>query len=356
MRTNLILAINPGSTSTKIAVFENEKNLFSETVEHDANLIKTFSSVFDQYEFRLAEILKILKKNNFDISKLSAVIGRGGYIKPVKSGTYAVKQIMVNDLKIARYGEHASNLGAIIAFEISKKYNIPAYITDPTIVDEMSDIAKITGVPEISRKSQWHPLNQKACARRAALEMGITYENANFIVAHLGGGITVAAHEKGIAVDVNDGLWGDGPFSLQRSGKLPVSSLVELCFQEGATFASIKKKLLYNSGLLSYCGTTDARKIEKEILNGNKKFALVFKALAYNISKEIGSLAIVLKGCIDAIVITGGLAYVKTLVDWIKEYVGFLGRLIIYPGGFEMEAMSGAADRVLNNKEKVSDY
>ncbi len=297
-----------------------------------------------------------MKKNHFDISTLTAVIGRGGYVKPVKSGTYKVNQIMVDDLKIARFGEHASNLGAIIAFEISKKYNIPAFITDPTIVDEMSDISKITGVPEIRRKSQWHPLNQKACARMAALELGITYENANFIVAHLGGGITVAAHEKGIAIDVNDGLWGDGPFSLERAGKLPVSSLAELCFKEGSTFSSIKKKLLSKSGLLAYCGITDAREIEKEILNGNKKFELAYKALAYNISKEIGSLAVVLKGNIDAIVLTGGLAYNKMLIDWIKDYIGFLGKIIIYPGGFEMKAMAEAVVRVLNNKEEAIDY
>jgi butyrate kinase len=325
-------------------------------MEHDISQISKFDTIYEQYQFRYTAIIDKFMENNIDISKLSAVIGRGGYIKPVKAGTYKVNDLMLEDLRVARHGEHASNLGAILAAAFHSKYHIPAFITDPTVVDEMSEIAKITGLPEYRRLSQWHPLNQKACARRGAADVGKVYEEANVIVAHLGGGITVGVHEKGMAVDVNDGLLGDGPFSLDRPGGLPSIAVMNMCFEEGATFASVKNKLLGNAGLYAHCKTVDARVVEKEILNGNRQFELVYKALAYNIAKEIGSCAAVLKGNVDAIVLTGGLVYSQMLVDWIIEYVSFIGKIILYPGGYEMEAMAEAVVRVLNGDEVAIDY
>ena len=351
-----ILVINPGSTSTKIAIFKDNEMVYSETIDHDPVEIKKFGSIYGQYELRLSEISRKLLERDIDLSGLTAVIGRGGYVRPVKSGTYKVNGLMLEELTSARNGEHASNLGAILAGEFSKKHGIPAFITDPTVVDEMSELAKFTGWPKIKRRSQWHPLNQKACARRAAAQLGKKYTDSNLIVAHLGGGITVGVHEKGVAVDVNDGLLGDGPFSLDRPGGLPTSAVMELCFEEGATFESVKKKLLGNAGMYAHLGVTDARIVEKEILSGNKKYELVFKALAYNIAKEIGKCAAVLKGRVDAIVITGGLAYNKMLMGWLEEYVSFISRIIYFPGGYEMEAMAEAVTRVLNGEEQALEY
>lgn len=351
-----IFVINPGSTSTKIALFENDKNLYSETIDHNVDEIKKFNSIYEQYKFRYEEILKKLEEKNINLDDLTAVIGRGGYVKPVKSGTYAINDLILEELRTAKNGEHASNLGSILANEFMKKYNIPGFITDPTVVDEMSDIAKVTGWPEYRRRSQWHPLNQKACARRAARDIGKKYEDSNIIVAHLGGGITVGAHEKGVTVDVNDGLLGDGPFSIDRPGGLPTIAVMDLCFKEGATFDNVKKKLLGNAGLYSYCKTMDARDVEKDILAGDKQKELVYKALAYNIAKEIGSCATVLKGNVDAIVLTGGLAFSKMLVGWISEYVSFISKIILYPGGYEMEAMVEAVVRVLNKEEEIKIY
>ncbi len=352
----IILVINPGSTSTKTAIFENEVNLVSDIIYHDPIEINKYDSVYSQYEMRYNGIMKKLKERNINLFELTAVIGRGGYIRPVKSGTYKVNDLMLEELRNAKNGEHASNLGAILAAEFSKEFRIPAYITDPTVVDEMSRIAKLTGLPEYRRLSRWHPLNQKICARKGAIEIGKTYEKANIIVAHLGGGITVGAHEKGVAVDVNDGLLGDGPFSLNRPGGLPTIAVMDLCFKEGASLESVKKKLLGNAGIFAYCQTEDCREIEEEIEKGNTDYELVYKAMAYNIAKEIGKCAVVLKGNVDAIILTGGIAYSRRMVDWITEYAGFLGRIILYPGGYEMEAMAEAVTRVLNGTDIAIEY
>ena len=352
----IILVINPGSTSTKISIFSGKDEIISENIQHPLEKIKKFDSIFSQYEFRFNEISRVLKEKQFDLKTLTAVIGRGGYVRPVASGTYKVNHLMLDELSKAANGEHASNLGAILANRFSEIVNIPAFITDPTVVDEMSEIAKVTGRPEYRRRSQWHPLNQKACARRAAADLGKKLEESRLIVAHMGGGITVGVHEYGQAVDVNDGLLGDGPFSPDRPGGLPTIAVMDICFQEGATYESVKKKLLGNSGLLALCGTIDAREVEAQINSGDKQKELVFKALAYNIAKEIGKCAVVLKGDIDAIVLTGGLAYSKMLMDWLEEYIGFLGKIIYYPGGYEMEAMQEAVERVLSGEEQPKEY
>ncbi|MCP4482828.1 MAG: butyrate kinase [bacterium] len=353
---NLILVINPGSTSTKIALFEDDKKIMSEDIDHDSKEIKSFDTIYGQYELRYQEITKFLAKNSVDLKSLKAVIGRGGYVRPVPSGTYKVNALMLEELKTAKNGEHASNLGAILASAFSEEYQIPAFITDPTVVDEMSEVAKVSGLPEYRRRSQWHPLNQKACARRAAKELDILYEQSRIIVAHMGGGITVGVHENGKGVDVNDGLLGDGPFSLDRPGGLPTIAVMDMCFKEGATYKTVKHKLLGNAGLFAHCNTVDARVVEKAINNGDKEHEVVFQALAYNIAKEIGSCATVLKGKVDAIVLTGGLAYNKLLMSYLVERVDFLGKIIFYPGGYEMEAMAEAVTRVLKGEEVAKDY
>ncbi|MBC7194519.1 MAG: butyrate kinase, partial [Caldisericia bacterium] len=287
---------------------------------------------------------------------ISCIVGRGGLIKPVESGTYIINEKMIEDLKEAKRGEHASNLGAIIAYEIAKELKIPAYIVDPVVVDEMDDVARISGLKGIERKSIFHALNQKAVARRAAKDLGKKYEDVNLIVVHLGGGISVGAHRKGRVVDVNNALNGDGPFAPERAGGLPTQDLVDLCFSGKYTFDEMKKKLAGEGGLVSHLGTNDAREVEKRIENGDSYARLVYEAMAYQVSRTIGEMAAVLKGEIDAIVITGGIAYSKMLVDWIRERVSFLGKILVYPGEDEMEALALGALRVLRKEEEPKIY
>lgn len=351
-----ILVINPGSTSTKIGIFEGEKPLFIEVLRHNSEEIKKFNRIFDQYEFRKNVVLDFLKNKNIPPESLTCVVGRGGLIKPVKSGTYIVNEKMIEDLKEAKRGEHASNLGAIIAYEIAKPLGIPAYIVDPVVVDEMDDIARISGLNGIERKSIFHALNQKAVARRAAKDLGKKYEEANLIVVHLGGGISVGAHKKGRVVDVNNALNGDGPFAPERAGGLPTQDLVELCFSGKYTFEEMKKKLAGEGGLVSHLGTNDAREVERRIEQGDSYAKLVYEAMAYQVSKTIGEMAAVLKGEIDAIVLTGGIAYSEMLTNLIKERVSFLGKVLIYPGEDEMEALCFGALRVLRKEEEPKIY
>jgi len=350
------LVINPGSTSTKIGVFEDENPIFIEILRHDSETIKKYKSIFDQYDFRRDIILNFLKEKNISLDSFSSVVGRGGLIKPVKSGTYLVNEKMIEDLKETKRGEHASNLGAVLAYEIAKPLNIPAFIVDPVVVDEMDDIARISGLKGIERISIFHALNQKAVARRAAKDLGKKYEDVNFIVVHLGGGISVGAHKKGRVVDVNNALNGDGPFAPERAGSLPTQDLVDLCFSGKYTFEEMKKKLAGNGGLVSLLGTNDAREVEKRIQNGDSYAKLCYEAMAYQTSKTIGEMASVLKGEIDAIVITGGIAYSKMLTDWIIERVSFLGRILLYPGEDEMEALNSGALRVLRKEEEAKIY
>ncbi|MCX8094983.1 MAG: butyrate kinase [Caldisericia bacterium] len=351
-----ILVINPGSTSTKIGIFEGEKPLFIEVIRHNSEEIKSFKKIFDQYDFRKNAVLQFLKNKNIDPSTLSCVVGRGGLIKPLASGTYIINEKMIEDLREAKRGEHASNLGAIIAYEIAKPLRIPAFIVDPVVVDEMDDIARISGLKGIERKSIFHALNQKAVARRAAKDLGKRYEDVNLIVAHLGGGISVGAHRKGRVVDVNNALNGDGPFAPERAGGLPTQDLVDLCFSGKYTFEEMKKKLAGEGGLVSHLGTNDAREVEKRILEGDSYAKLVYEAMAYQVAKTIGEMAAVLKGEIDAIVLTGGIAYSEMLTNLIKERISFLGKILIYPGEDEMEALALGALRVLRKEEEPKIY
>lgn len=351
-----ILAINPGSTSTKIAIFDNDKLVLEETLRHPTEEINKYPHIFDQYDFRKTVILNTLNEKGINLTKLSAVVGRGGLLKPMQGGTYAVTDAMIDDLKVGVLGEHASNLGGVIAHEIASQLNIPSFIVDPVVVDEMDDVARISGMPELERKSIFHALNQKAVARRAAAELNKDYHDCNFVVAHMGGGISVGAHLKGRVVDVNNALDGEGPFSPERAGGLPVGDLSKMCYSGDVSYGDLKKKIKGQGGLVAYLNTNDGREVTKMIESGNEEAKLVYQAMAYQVAKEIGACAAVLKGQVDAIVLTGGLAYDKTLVGWIEESVNFIGKVIVYPGEDEMSALALGGLRVLKGEETAQQY
>lgn len=352
-----LLIINPGSTSTKIAVYEDEKSLLEQTLRHSVEELQDFASIIDQYQFRKEIILETLHTQGINLNKLSAVVGRGGLLKPIPGGTYAVNDLMVEHLKQGLQGQHASNLGGLIAREIANQFNIPAFIVDPVVVDELSDEARISGMPEIERRSIFHALNQKAVARRAAAELGKGYFDANFIVVHLGGGISVGAHQKGRVIDVNNALDGEGPYSPERAGGLPVGDLVKLCYSGKFTQQELYKKLVGQGGIVAYLGTNDGQEVEGRVSAGDKEAELVYKGMAYQVAKEVGSCAAVLKGDVDAIVLSGGLAYDKNyLVPWIEERVSFIAPVKIYPGEFEMLALALGGLRVLSGQEPAQEY
>lgn len=352
-----ILVINPGSTSTKLAIFEGEKQVASKTLRHTPEELSPFKKLIDQYEFRVGVIEEFLKTLGFRYEDFDAVVGRGGLVQPIQSGTYKVDELMVSELKEGKYGEHASNLGAVIAYEISKQHGIPSFIVDPVVVDEMDKIAKVSGHPMFERKSIFHALNQKAVARRAAEELGKDYEEVNLIVVHMGGGISIGAHRNGKVVDVNNALDGDGPFTPERSGTLPLTQLIDMCYSGKYTLDFMKKRIKGQGGLVAYLGTNDAMKVQEMISQGDEKTRLIYKAMAYQIAKWIGRMAAALKGEVDAIVLTGGLAYdERYMVRWLKEYVEFIAPVLVYPGGDEEKALAMGALRVLKGVEIAKDY
>lgn len=346
-----ILVINPGSTSTKVALFSNEQLLFDKKIEHSNEELSVFHKIINQYEFRLNIILSFLKEKRIEHSTLDVVVGRGGLLKPIASGAYRVNEKMLEDLHKGVSGEHASNLGGLLAHGIAEKLSIPSYIVDPVVIDEMKPVARISGMPEIPRTSILHALNQKAVARKAALDLGKNYEKVNFVVAHLGGGISVGIHCKGKIIDVNNALNGEGPFALERSGGVPVGALVELCFSGKFSKDEIKKKIKSKGGLVAYLSTNDVREVVKMIKEGDKKAKLILEAMAYQVAKEIGAGATVLKGQIDAILLTGGIAYNNEFVNMIRDRVSFLSLVMVYPGEEEMLALCEGALRVLKGEE-----
>lgn len=306
-----LLIINPGSTSTKIAVYEGEKEIFEETLRHSSEEIGKFKYVVDQQSFRTDVILKILEDNKINIAEMDAIVGRGGLLKPIVSGTYSVNDNMLKDLKENVQGEHASNLGAIIANEIARSINKPAFIVDPVVVDEMEDIARLSGVPELPRKSIFHALNQKAVAKRYAQENMKNYEDINVIVAHMGGGVSVGAHKNGRIIDVNNALDGEGAFSPERSGGIPSGDLARMCFSGKYTLEEILKKITGKGGFVAYLDTNDGRIVRQLASEGDMKAKLVYEAMGYQVAKDIGAAAAVLCGKVDAIILTGGIAYEK---------------------------------------------
>jgi butyrate kinase len=353
---NRILVINPGSTSTKIGVFDNDLSIFEKTIRHESDQINSFDNIIDQYGFRKQTILEALDIEGINISKLSAVCGRGGLLRPIEGGTYEVNDMMLLDLKAGYSGQHASNLGGIIAFEIASGLNIPAFIVDPVVVDELDPIARISGFPLIERKSIFHALNQKAVARRVSKTLGKRYEDLNLIVTHMGGGITVGVHKNGRVIDVNNGLHGDGPFSPERAGTVPAGDLISLCYSGDFYREEVMKKLVGQGGLVGYLGTNDALKVEKMIDKGDKHAKLVYSAMAYQVAKEIGAASSVLAGKVDAIILTGGLAYGKGFVKEISDRVNWIADIIIEPGENELQALAEGALRVLKGEEEAKQY
>jgi butyrate kinase len=358
----VIIVINPGSTSTKIALFEGTDKIAEEAVTHPADELASFDNVADQFELRMKNIDDWLKQQSIDSKKVVAIAGRGAPLKPLEGGAYSINKKMLDDLKNMRYANHASNLGAIIANHLARKYNVPAVIVDPVTIDNFSDYARISGVPEINRKCRSHALNIKEVCRREAAKRGKKgkrgkkLEECSFIAVHMGGGISVAALQNGLIVDVNDALLGMGPFSPDRAGALPISGLVSLAYSGEYTEKELLNKLSRDSGLKAYLGEADLRKVEQMIEGGDKKAELYYNAMIYQIGKEIGSCAVVLKGEFDAIVLTGGMAKSKKLVEALKEYISFLGEIIVVPGEFEMEALAAGALRVLNKEETPKEY
>ena len=352
MKSYYILAINPGSTSTKIGIFKNTKMILSENIPHSVSELSCFNSIMDQKEFRTGIVIDFLNKCEVPVSKLNAIVGRGGMLTPMKSGTYRVNNEMI-DFLINNLLEHASSLGAILADNIARRIGVKAFIVDPVVVDEMDEIAKITGIPEIKRISIFHALNQKAAAREAAKRIKKKYRECNFIVAHLGGGITIGIHKKGSVVDVNNGLNGDGSFSPERTGSIPTWSLIEWATTGLYSLPELKKKITGNGGIVAHLGTNNMREVKDMITKGNKKAKDVYNALGYNISKGIGSLAPVVQGKIDAVVITGGLAFDKDLMAMIRNRVKFIAPVIVLPGEDELAALSKGGLRVLRGEEKA---
>lgn len=351
-----ILVINPGSTSTKVGVFDDEKSIFEQTIRHDDEELSQFSSIIEQYEFRKQVILEVLHKEGINISKLSAVCGRGGLLRPIEGGTYAVNEVMLEDLRNGFSGQHASNLGGIIANEIAQGLNIPAFIVDPVVVDELEPVARISGLSIMERRSVFHALNQKAVARKVSKQLEQSYNDLNLIIAHMGGGVSVGAHKKGRVIDVNNGLDGEGPFSPERAGTLPVGDLVKLCFSGDYYISEVQKMIVGQGGLVSYLGTADAIKVENMIEDGDEKAALVYEAMAYQVAKEIGSAAAVLEGDIDAIILTGGIAYSDFIVNEITKRVKWMSRVIVLPGENELQALCEGALRVLRDEEEAKNY
>ena len=351
-----ILTINPGSTSTKVAVFENDKELFSTTLRHSSEEIGRYKTILDQLDFRRDVILDAIKASGIELTELDAVIGRGGLLKPIPSGTYTVNEKMIEDIKERPAGQHASNLGALLAAEIAKLAGVSAYIADPVVVDELQDVARLTGLPELERASIFHALNQKAVARVYADKIGKPYEELNLVVAHMGGGISIGAHRKGLVVDVNNALDGEGPFSPERAGTLPVLAFAKMCFSGKYTLAEVAKMINGKGGVVAHLNSNDMRDVEARYNAGDEKAILVSDAMAYGVGKAIGSMIAVLKGQVDAVILTGGIAYDKNVVGYIKGMVEPMAQVVVMPGENELEALAMNAQRVLEGKLTPSIY
>ncbi len=352
-----VLVINPGSTSTKIAVYDNEKSIFLKNIKHTNDELEPFRTVADQYEFRKEVILNELIQADIDIERIDGIVGRGGLVKPIQSGVYVVNEALKRDLRIGILGEHASNLGGLIADDIANSLpHAKAYIADPVVVDELEDVARITGCPNMPRRSIFHALNQKAVGRLFARTRGFVYEELNLIVAHMGGGISIGAHKQGKVIDVNNAIDGYGPFSPERAGTLPTGALIKACFSGERTFEDMKKIVNGKGGLVAHLGTNQAFEVEKRIKAGDKHAELILGAMCYQIAKAIGGCATVLKGKVNGIILTGGIAHDKFVVNYIKEMVDFIGPVAVYPGEDEMTALMQNGLMALRNQVECKVY
>ena len=352
-----LLIINPGSTSTKIAVFQDKECVFKTNIKHSAEEIAPFEHIAEQYHFRKEVILNTLKEAGMELNDLSMVVGRGGLLKPLTSGIYEVNEAMKRDLVNSPVGEHACNLGGLIADDIAKSVGVKAYIADPVIVDEMEDVARFSGHPAFPRMSVFHALNQKMIARQHASAVGKRYEDLNLIGIHLGGGISVAAHKKGRVVDVNNALNGDGPFTPERSGALPSGPLMNACFSGKYTKKEIDLMLKGQGGFVAYLGTNDAMEVENRVKAGDKEWELVYRAMAYQVAKEVGGLAAsAFSMDVDAIFVTGGMAYDKNFCKILDSHLGKIAPVCVYPGEDEMMALTLNGLMVLNGETVAKIY
>lgn len=350
-----VLVINPGSTSTKIAIYEKESPIYSETINHTAEDLSHYHSVIDQLDYRLSLIHSALEKAGHSIEELDAVSARGGFTKPVVAGTYLIDENVVDTLTHHAIHDHASNLGSLLARELTRNTDIPAFFVDPVSVDEITDVARVTGFSQMERRSFFHALNHRSTARKAAEMLGKTYDTCNLVVAHLGGGVTTAAHKQGKAVDVYN-LYDEGCFAMDRGGALPINQLIDYCFS-GVSKQEVLKTLSSKSGVLSYLGTKDFKSVvDRAFDEGDEKATLIFKAMAYQLSKDIGAMSAVLEYNVDAIVITGGMAYSERLIQEISKYVSKIAPVIVLPGENEMLSLAQGALRVLSGEEEARIY
>lgn len=350
-----ILAINPGATSTKIGIFDADKPLLKKTVSHVAADLAVYPNLADQYQYRLDLIVAAMEEAGIKPGSLKAVVGRGGLLKPLKGGTYSINETMLEDLSLGTYGVHASNLGALIACNLGRQLGIPSFIVDPVCVDEFEEVARVSGLPDLERKSQSHALNMKAVARRVAASLGMSYFDLNLVVVHLGSGISVSAHRKGRMIDVNNAN-NEGPFAPERCGGLPTIGLVQLCYSGKYTQKEMEAKLTRDGGMYAYLGTKDIREVEAAAEKGDEKARLILEAMAYQVAKETGAMATVLEGDVDRIIITGGIANSQFMVERITRRVRYIAPIVVVPGEEELEALAEGALRVLRGEERPQTY
>ncbi|MEW6724370.1 MAG: butyrate kinase [Bacillota bacterium] len=356
MKKHRLLAINPGSTSTKIAIYDDDKPIFEKTLRHSADELAIFGGeITDQYEFRRQVIMDAVAEAGIGLDTLTAVVGRGGLLKPIPGGTYAITDRVIEDSRRGVQGKHASNLGPILAKGIADQYNLPAFFVDPPCVDEFEPLARLSGVPEIPRRSLLHALNLKAVGRRVAADLGVRFDDLNLVMVHLGGGISCVPSKKGRFVDVNNATE-EGPFSPERAGTVPCQELTKLCFSGKYTEKEILRRLVGQGGMVAYLGTNNAQEVVKRIQAGDSQARLVLETMAYQIAKEIGAMATVLKGEVDYVIVTGGLAHCEMLVDWVKERVGWIAKVLVYPGEEELPSLVEGALRVLRGEEEARVY
>lgn len=357
-----VLVINPGSTSTKVAVYDDESPVFTETLHHAVEELARYSHVADQYAFRHDAVLASLQARQVELTSLDATVGRGGLLRPVPSGTFRVNAQMLEEMRHPVGREHASNLGPILAHEIASQIDVPAFVVDPVSVDEFEPLARVSGLPEIERRSLSHALNLKATARKAASDLGCPYQELNLVGVHMGGGISVSAHHQGRMIDVNQALDGTGPFAPERAGGLPVGDVVRMCYAAPPyagvhlSYDEMFSKIAGQGGLVAHLHTNDAQEVERRIAAGDERARLIYEAMAYQIAKEIGLMATVLKGQVDAIYLTGGLAHSQLLVGWIQERTAWIAPVLVYPGEDEMLALAQGVLRVLRGKEPAREY
>jgi len=357
MDANYILAVNPGATSTKIAAYHADRFVFLTVIRHECDDLMRFRRIVDQLDYRKELVLKEVRKNQIPFERVGMIISRGGLVRPIESGVYEVNEDMIRDLREGISGEHASNLGGLIGAELIRKFpRAKAYICDPVVVDELQDVARLSGHPAFRRISIFHALNQKATARTHARSRSENYEELNLIVAHLGSGISVGAHRRGRVIDVNNALNGEGPFAPERSGTLPTGALARFCFEEAESLQQVNEMIAGKGGLYAYLGHKDAAEMEKAAREGKRKEKLLQDAMAYQISKEIGAMAAVLKGDVDAILITGGIAYNEDLTAWVRKQVDFIAPVFIYPGEDEMQALVMNGSLVLEGTVPAREY